>query len=151
MEKVLSFIELAKENGGNVECGGERVILDGDLKDGYFVPPTIITGLSNEDEVCQNEIFGPVVTVVPFDTEEEVLEYANDVRYGLSATVWTENIHTANRVAGALDAGTVWINTWMMRDLRVPFGGVKASGIGREGGDYSIDFYTELKTVCMAL
>lgn len=152
MEKVLSFIQLAKESGGNILCGGSRISPSSDrCAGGYFFQPTIITGLSNKSRVCQEEIFGPVVTVVKFSTEEEVIEMANDVMYGLSASVWTTDIGRAQRTALALKVGTVWINCWLNRDLRVPFGGQKMSGIGREGGKFSWEFFTERKTVCIKL
>jgi len=146
MEKVLSYIKIAREEGATVH-GGNRVIIEGRCKDGYFVEPTVITDISQKSRCVQEEIFGPVVCVVPFTTEEEAIELANDVEYGLSSTVWTSNLHIANRVSLQLKAGTVWVNCWLNRDLRVPFGGMKMSGIGREGGKYSIDFFTEKKTI----
>ena len=149
MEKILSFIELAKHEGGQILCGGERVILNGDLKDGWYVAPTIIEGLDQECRVNQEEIFGPVVSIMPFETEEEAIKLANGTDYGLSATIWTENISKSQRVARALDAGVVWVNTWLTRDLRTAFGGVKNSGMGREGGVYALDFFTEPKNICI--
>eukprot|EP01126_Amoeba_proteus_P001396 TRINITY_DN1039_c0_g1_i4.p1 TRINITY_DN1039_c0_g1~~TRINITY_DN1039_c0_g1_i4.p1 ORF type:complete len:306 (-),score=62.18 TRINITY_DN1039_c0_g1_i4:309-1226(-) len=149
MEKVLYYIELAKKEGGVIHCGGERISLPGRCQDGYFVAPTIISGLNHSSKCVQEEIFGPVVVVTKFITEEEVIEKANDTEYGLSATVWTENISRAQRTASALQVGTVWINCWMNRDLRVPFGGMKMSGMGREGGRHSLEFFTETKTVCI--
>eukprot|EP01095_Lingulamoeba_sp_RSL-Kostka_P005291 TRINITY_DN16622_c0_g1_i1.p1 TRINITY_DN16622_c0_g1~~TRINITY_DN16622_c0_g1_i1.p1 ORF type:complete len:504 (-),score=221.28 TRINITY_DN16622_c0_g1_i1:23-1534(-) len=151
MEKVLSYIELAKEEGGEIILGGQRKEdLEGDFKNGYFVNPTIIIGLHPiSSRVQQEEIFGPVVTVYPFKTEEEVLCYVNSVEYGLSSSVWTQNLERGHRISLAIHAGTVWVNCWLLRDLRVPFGGVKHSGIGREGGKYSLDFFTEQKTICM--
>jgi aminomuconate-semialdehyde/2-hydroxymuconate-6-semialdehyde dehydrogenase len=113
------------------------------------VPPTIVTGLSPTCRVNQEEIFGPVATVWPFRTEAEAIEYANCTPYGLSASVWTKDVSRAHRVADRLQSGTVWINSWLLRDLRVPFGGVKQSGVGREGGDEAIRFFTEAKTVCV--
>ena len=151
MEKVLSYVELAKEEGGTVLVGGKRVILDGEYANGYYLEPTIIEGLPFNCRTNQEEIFGPVVTIMPFDTEEEVLGYANSTKYGLSSTVWTSNLKRAHRMAGNLDSGIVWINTWLLRDLRTPFGGVKQSGVGREGGFEALHFFTEPKNVCIKL
>jgi aminomuconate-semialdehyde/2-hydroxymuconate-6-semialdehyde dehydrogenase len=147
MEKILSYVQLAKEEGGTVLCGGERVILEGEYKDGYYLKPTIIEGLAFDCRVNQEEIFGPVVTITPFDTEEEVLMMANSTQYGLAATVWTTNLKKAHRVADNLHSGIVWLNSWLVRDLRTPFGGVKASGVGREGGFEALRFFTEAKNV----
>jgi len=147
MEKVLSYVELAKEEGGTVLTGGHRVILDGDLKDGYYLAPTVIEGLAYDCRTNQEEIFGPVVTITPFDTEEEVLMMANSTQYGLSATIWTSNLQRAHRVAQEVQSGIVWVNSWLVRDLRTPFGGVKASGVGREGGLEALRFFTEPKNV----
>src|SRR5437764_11092515 len=146
LEKVLGYIELAKEEGGTVAAGGHR--LD---RPGYFVEPTIITGLGCDCRVLQEEIFGPVVTITPFDTEDDATAFANSTRYGLSATVWTRDLSRAHRVAASLDAGTIWINCWLLRDLRVPFGGMKESGVGREGGFESLNFFTEAKNVCVKI
>lgn len=149
MAKVRYYIQKAMEDGGKIEVGGLEAPegLDEKHKEGYFVRPTVITGLSHKSCVLKDEIFGPVVTVMPFDTEEEAIELANDVQYGLAATLWTSKSSRAHRVAQQIDAGTVWVNTWLLRDLRVPFGGMKASGVGREGGEHSIDVYTERKTI----
>ncbi len=151
MEKVLSYVELAKEEGGTVLVGGKRVILDGEYANGYYLEPTIIEGLPYNCRTNQEEIFGPVVTLMPFDTEKEVLGYANSTKYGLSSTVWTSNLKRAHRMAGNLDSGIVWVNTWLLRDLRTPFGGVKQSGVGREGGFEALHFFTEPKNVCIKL
>ncbi len=151
MEKVLSYVELAKEEGGTVLVGGKRVILDGEYANGYYLEPTIIEGLPFNCRTNQEEIFGPVVTIMPFDTEEEVLDYANSTKYGLSSTVWTTNLKRAHRMAANLDSGIVWVNTWLLRDLRTPFGGVKQSGVGREGGFEALHFFTEPKNVCIKL
>jgi len=151
MQKILSYIELAVEEGGNVLAGGKRVELDGRCSGGYFVEPTIIEDLTCGCRTNQEEIFGPVVTIMPFDTEDEVLGYANSVKYGLSATVWTENLSRAHRVAAKLESGIVWVNCWLLRDLRTPFGGVKDSGIGREGGFEALKFFTEEKNVCIKM
>jgi aminomuconate-semialdehyde/2-hydroxymuconate-6-semialdehyde dehydrogenase len=151
MEKVLSYIELAHQEGGKILCGGNRVRLEGRCSGGYFIQPTIIENLTFGCRTNQEEIFGPVVTIMPFDTEEEVLEYANSVKYGLSATVWTENLSRAHRVAARLESGIVWVNCWLLRDLRTPFGGMKDSGMGREGGFEALKFFTEEKNVCVKL
>jgi len=147
MEKVLSYVELAKQEGGKVLTGGERVILDAPYNEGYYLRPTVIEGLKYDCRTNQEEIFGPVVTITPFDSEEEVLMMANSTKYGLSATLWTSNLKRAHRMANQLDAGIVWINEWLVRDLRTPFGGVKASGVGREGGWEALRFFTEAKNV----
>ncbi len=146
-EKILSYIEIAKEEGGNILCGGNSVKVD--ELNGWFIEPTVIENLPYDCRTNQEEIFGPVVTIQPFETEEEVLKYANSVRYGLSSTVWTENLSVAHRVAAQVEAGIVWINCWLLRDLRTPFGGVKDSGIGREGGFEALRFFTEEKNVCI--
>ncbi len=146
-KKILSFIAQAVCEGGRVMCGEDGT--SHDLEGGYFVRPTIITQASPSSQIMQEEVFGPVVTVTPFDTEEEVIEMANSVRYGLSASVWTENLSCGHRMAHHLKVGTVWINGWMIRDLRVPFGGMKSSGLGREGGLHTLDFFTEKKNVCI--
>lgn len=151
MNKVLSYIELAKEEGGTILFGGERVVLEGDFQSGYYIQPTIIEGLSYDCRTNQEEIFGPVVTLTPFDSEEEVLIMANTSQYGLSSTIWTTDLNRANRVAKQIQAGIVWVNTWLFRDLRTPFGGVKNSGVGREGGWAALDFFTEKKNVCIKL
>lgn len=151
MEKILSYVELAKEEGGTVLCGGKRVEVGGEFSEGYYLEPTIIEGLSYNCRTNQEEIFGPVVTIMPFDTEEEVLMYANSTIYGLASTVWTENLTRAHRVAADIHSGIVWVNCWLLRDLRTPFGGVKSSGVGREGGFEAIEFFTEPKNVCIKL
>lgn len=146
LRKVTGYLDLAREEGGTIVCGGSR--LDGP---GYFLEPAVITGLTCECRVLQEEIFGPVVTVTPFDSEEEAVSFANSTKYGLSASVWTRDLKRAHRVAAAIDAGTVWVNCWLLRDLRVPFGGMKESGVGREGGFESLSFFTEAKNVCVKL
>ena len=151
MEKVLSYVSLAKEEGGTVLTGGHQVHLEGELKNGYYIAPTIIEGLTFDCRTNQEEIFGPVVTIMPFDTEEEVLMMANSTKYGLAATVWTENLTRAHNVAANLHTGIVWVNCWLLRDLRTPFGGVKNSGVGREGGFNAFEFFTEPKNVCIKL
>lgn len=146
MEKVLSYVELAKEEGGTVLTGGRREVVEG-YEDGYYLRPTVIEGLTFDCRTNQEEIFGPVVTITPFDTEEEVLMMANSTQYGLSATLWTSDLKRAHRMADQIHAGIVWINAWLVRDLRTPFGGVKASGVGREGGWEALRFFTEPKNV----
>ncbi len=147
-EKVKSYIALAKEEGGTILCGGDSPTdLPGKFKNGFFLKPTVITGLQENTRCVQEEIFGPVVSIASFKSEDEAIEKANGVRYGLSATIHTQDLVKAKRVAAHLDVGTVWVNDWLLRDLRVPFGGMKHSGIGREGGQYSIEFFTEATTV----
>ena len=149
LEKVLSYVQHAKDNEGyTLLYGGERVIVPGSEK-GYYMQPTIIEVTDNQCKLNQEEIFGPVVTLMPFDTEEEVIGLANDVKYGLSSTVWTTNIDCAMRVSKKLETGIVWVNTFLNRDLRTPFGGVKSSGLGREGGLEALRFFTEPKNVCI--
>ncbi len=149
-EKILSYIKLAQEEGGTVLCGGKAVSdLPERCKNGYFIEPTVIEGLPHHCRTQQEEIFGPVVTLTPFDTEEEVLEMANSVKYGLASSIWTTNLKRAHRVAEKIEAGIVWVNCWLLRDLRTPFGGVKASGVGREGGWEAMRFFTEAKNVCI--
>jgi aminomuconate-semialdehyde/2-hydroxymuconate-6-semialdehyde dehydrogenase len=150
-EKILSYIELAKQEGGTVLCGGHAIKPEGELSEGYYMAPTVIEGLSHTCRTNQEEIFGPVVTIMPFDTEEEALTMANSTRYGLASVVWTENLTRAHRLASNIHAGIVWINCWLLRDLRTPFGGVKDSGVGREGGFEALDFFTEPKNVCVKL
>jgi len=151
MNKILSYIELAQEEGGQVLAGGNRVHLLGENKNGWFIEPTIISGLNNQCRTNQEEIFGPVVTIQAFDSEEEALEMANGTEYGLSSTIWTSNLKRAHRMAQQLHAGIVWVNCWLVRDLRTPFGGVKNSGVGREGGFEALRFFTEPKNVCIHL
>ena len=151
MNNILNRIEQAKKEGGTVLCGGERVILEGDLETGFYIAPTIIEGLDYMCQTNQEEIFGPVVTITPFDSEQEVLEMANSTKYGLAGSVFTQDISKGHRVAGAIESGVVWINTWLLRDLRIPFGGMKNSGVGREGGFKSLQFFTEEKNVCLKL
>jgi aminomuconate-semialdehyde/2-hydroxymuconate-6-semialdehyde dehydrogenase len=150
-EKILSYIELAKSEGGKILCGGSALKFDGDLNEGYYLSPTIIEGLSYDCRTNQEEIFGPVVTITPFDNEEEVLMMANSTNYGLASVIWTQHLTRAHKMANNLHSGIVWINCWLLRDLRTPFGGVKASGVGREGGFEALDFFTEPKNVCVKL
>ena len=151
-DRVLSYIQLAKEEGGRVLCGGGPPAAAGlgeRCKNGAFLEPTVIVDLDINCRVNQEEIFGPVVTITPFRTEEEVVRYANASSFGLSASLWTRDLERAHRVAERLECGTVWVNCWLLRDLRTPFGGVKQSGVGREGGDEALRFFTEPKTVCI--
>ncbi len=150
-EKILSYIALAQQEGGTVLTGGHKVELDGEHSQGYYIAPTVIEGLAYDCRTNQEEIFGPVVTLTPFDTEEEALAMANSTPYGLASIVWTEQLTRAHRLANQIHAGIVWINCWLLRDLRTPFGGVKASGVGREGGFEALDFFTEPKNVCIKL
>jgi aminomuconate-semialdehyde/2-hydroxymuconate-6-semialdehyde dehydrogenase len=147
LEKVLSYVELAKQEGGEVLTGGTRVHLEAPYNEGYYMRPTVIEGLSYDCRTNQEEIFGPVVTITPFDTEEEVLMMANSTEYGLQTTLWTSDLKRAHRIADEAQSGIVWINSWMVRDLRTPFGGMKASGVGREGGLEALRFFTEPKNV----
>jgi aminomuconate-semialdehyde/2-hydroxymuconate-6-semialdehyde dehydrogenase len=151
-EKILRYIALAKEEGGTILTGGgPPASLPERCRGGFFVAPTVITGLGPSCQVNQDEIFGPVVTVQSFKTEDEMIQLANDSRYGLAASLWTGNLTRAHRVAEQVACGTIWVNTWLFRDLRVPFGGMKQSGVGREGGDEAIRFFTEPKNICIAL
>lgn len=163
-EKVLSYIDLAQKEGGKILCGGKAVDLSNEIYEintqtgirsqklcGWFIEPTIIENLPFDCRTNQEEIFGAVVTIQPFDSEKEVLEYANSVEYGLSATVWTENLSRAHRMAQQIESGIVWINCWLLRDLRTPFGGMKNSGVGREGGFEALRFFTEEKNICIKI
>ena len=150
-DKVLEFYDIAKKEGANVILGGGAPKMEGNLKEGFWVEPTIWTGLPETATVVKEEVFGPCCHIAPFDTEEEVIKMANDTKYGLASTVFTENLDKAHRVASKIDSGIVWVNSWFLRDLRTPFGGMKGSGIGREGGHHSLEFYTELKNICIKM
>ncbi|MEL6344624.1 MAG: aldehyde dehydrogenase [Myxococcota bacterium] len=150
-DKVESYIALAKKEGGRILTGGERPALAAPFDQGAFLQPTVVADLPPDSQTATEEIFGPVVTIHPFDTDEEAVAIANGVRYGLAASVWTQDLPRAHGVAAALDTGMVWVNTWLQRDLRVPFGGMKDSGVGREGGKYSLDFFSESRNVCVRM
>ena len=150
-EKILRCIETAKQEGGKILCGGNAVKVEGRCANGYFIEPTIIEGLDQNCQTNQEEIFGPVVTIQSFKTEEEALQLANATQYGLAASIWTKDISRANRVAAKVESGIIWINCWLLRDLRTPFGGLKNSGVGREGGWEALRFFTEAKNVCIQL
>ena len=150
-EKILSYTELAEKEGGKILCGGKQFRPEGRCKDGWFIEPSIIEGLEYDCRTNQEEIFGPVVTITPFETEEEVMVMANSTQYGLASIIWTENLTRAHRLAAKIKTGIVWINCWMERDLRTPFGGMKNSGVGREGGIEALRFFTEPKNVCIKI
>lgn len=149
--KILSYIALAKEEGGKILCGGHAVRMEGDRAGGWYIAPTVIENLSPECRTNQEEIFGPVVSIQPFDTEEEAVTLANNTDYGLAAVIWTNHLRRAHRLGEQLQSGIVWINCWLERDLRTPFGGVKNSGVGREGGWEAMRFFTEAKNICVKL
>jgi len=148
LETVKQYIEISKQDKGTLLYGGNKVFVKGYEK-GYYLEPTIIEVTNNECRINQEEIFGPVVTIMSFKNEAEALKLANNVKYGLSATLWTNNLKRSLRLSHQLQTGIVWINTWMLRDLRTPFGGIKASGIGREGGLEALRFFTQAKNVCL--
>jgi len=150
-DKILSYIKRAKKEGGKILCGGQVPIVNKRCEKGFFIEPTVIEGLAFDCTVNREEIFGPVVTITPFETEDEVIQMANDTEYGLACTIWTENLTRAHRSAARIESGIVWVNCWMLRDLRTPFGGMKNSGVGREGGFEALRFFTEAKNVCINL
>src|SRR5438552_9747953 len=151
LDKVLGCLAVAKQEGGRVLCGGGRAKVDGRCANGFFVQPTLIEGLGPACRTNQEEIFGPVATLLPFDSAEEAVQLANSTRYGLAASLWTRDLSRGHRVSAQLHSGIVWVNCWMFRDLRTPFGGVKESGVGREGGMDALRFFTEPKNVCVKL
>lgn len=151
MNKILSYIELAKQEDGTVLCGGKRVVVEGRCAGGFFVEPTVIAGLGPDCRTNREEIFGPVVTIQSFRDEEHALQLANATEYGLAASLWTSDVTRAHRFSAQLETGIVWVNTWLLRDLRTPFGGVKHSGVGREGGWEALRFFTEPQNVCIEL
>lgn len=151
LDKVKFYVDLAQKEGGRIALGGMAPESISDrCREGYFFAPTILTDLPVSCRTNREEIFGPVVTITPFDSEDEVIGYANDCDYGLASSVWTQNLSRAHRVAEKIHTGTVWVNCWLVRDLRVPFGGMKQSGVGREGGEEALRFFTEPKNVCIA-
>ncbi|MFF0629111.1 2-hydroxymuconic semialdehyde dehydrogenase [Streptomyces sp. NPDC004296] len=150
-DKVLSYFRLAVEEGATVVAGGSAPVF-GDRRDrGFYAEPTVLTGLPPTARAVREEVFGPVCHIAPFDTEEEAVRLANDSPYGLAATVWTRDLSRAHRVAPRIEAGIVWVNCWNLRDLRTPFGGRKASGIGREGGEHSLEFFSEPTNICVRI
>ena len=148
LEKICNYVELAKKEDGKILLGGNTIKIPGRCQDGWFYEPTIIEGLDNNSRVNQEEIFGPVVTIQSFNSEKQAIENANGTDYGLSAMVWTGDKKKGNRIISQIDAGIIWLNCWMVRDLRTPFGGMKKSGLGREGGDEVLQFFTEQKNIC---
>jgi aminomuconate-semialdehyde/2-hydroxymuconate-6-semialdehyde dehydrogenase len=151
LDKIKFYVDLSQKEGGKIALGGSAPEPPNErCGEGYFFPPTVITDLPVSCRTNREEIFGPVVTITPFDNEEEVIDYANDCDYGLASSVWTQNLNRAHRVAERINTGTVWVNCWLLRDLRVPFGGMKQSGVGREGGEEALRFFTEPKNVCIA-
>ncbi|MBI4376783.1 MAG: aldehyde dehydrogenase [Elusimicrobia bacterium] len=151
LEKIESYVRLARQAGGRVLCGGRRAAVNGRCRGGWFYEPTLIEGLGPEHQINQDEIFGPVATLIPFRDEAELVDWANRTRYGLAAVLWTKDIGRAHRIAAKLQSGIIWINCWMLRDLRTPFGGMKESGLGREGGLEALRFFSETKNVCVKL
>jgi aminomuconate-semialdehyde/2-hydroxymuconate-6-semialdehyde dehydrogenase len=150
-EKILSYIELAKQEGGKILCGGKGIKMNGEFADGWYIEPTVIEGLPQDCRTNKEEIFGPVVTIMPFETEAEAIELANGTEYGLTSMLWTENLTRTHKMAEQFRSGIVWVNCWLLRDLRTPFGGMKNSGVGREGGWEALRFFTEPKNVCVKL
>ncbi|QOJ14596.1 MAG: aldehyde dehydrogenase [Planctomycetia bacterium] len=149
LDKVKRYVALARAEGGRIICGDDPIVLPERCRNGWFHPPTVIVGLDPHCGVNQEEIFGPVVTLSPFSNDAEAVSLANSTIYGLSASLWTRDLNRALRVSEQLDVGTVWVNCWLLRDLRVPFGGTKQSGLGREGGEEALHFFTEPKNVCV--
>src|SRR5262249_7012995 len=151
LDKIKFYVDLAQKEGGKIALGGNSLKAPNErTREGYFFSPTGIVDLPVACGTNTEEIFGAVVTITPFDSEDEVIRYANDVEYGLSSSVWTQNLSRAHRIAEQIHTGTVWVNCWLVRDLRVPFGGMKASGVGREGGEEALRFFTEPKNICIA-
>lgn len=151
LEKIESFVELGLSEGGTLLTGGHRSKVSGRCEGGFFFEPTVLEGLGQHCQINQQEIFGPVVTLIPFSTEEDLIAMANDTQFGLAANIWTNNITRAHNIAHQLKSGIVWINCWLLRDLRTPFGGMKASGVGREGGNEALRFFTEPQNICVKL
>ena len=149
LSKILNFVELAKNSNANILCGGYQITLEGELENGFYMAPTIIENLAIDHACNQQEIFGPVITLTPFDDVQEAITLANNSDYGLATTIWTQDINKAHHVAAQVNTGIVWVNCWLHRDLRTPFGGMKNSGLGREGGNEAMRFFTEAKNVCI--
>jgi aminomuconate-semialdehyde/2-hydroxymuconate-6-semialdehyde dehydrogenase len=147
----MAYYDLARDEGAEVMAGGGIAEIGGLNAGGWYVRPTVWTGLAQSSRCMQEEVFGPVCNIIPFDTEEEAVLLVNDSKYGLACAMWTSNLTRAHRLAGKIEVGLVWLNTWFLRDLRTPFGGAKLSGLGREGGRHSLDFYSELRNVCIKL
>ena len=150
-DKIMRCIDTARQEGGKILCGGRKVQLSGRCANGYFIEPTVIEGLGPASQTNQEEIFGPVVTLQSFKTEDEAVRLANATSYGLAATIWSQDISRANRIAARVESGIIWVNCWLLRDLRTPFGGMKNSGVGKEGGWEALRFFTDSKNVCIEL
>ena len=148
LDKISKYVEYAKKDGGVILAGGEIVKIDGECSNGWFYKPTVIEGLPQESRVNQDEIFGPVVTITKFYEDDDVIQMANNTQYGLASILWTKDINKAHKLAELVESGLVWVNCWLERDLRTPFGGIKKSGFGKEGGKYALDFFTETKNIC---
>ena len=148
-DKVESYIHLAQREGGKILCGGEAPTLESPFDKGAFLEPTVVTGLSHLSRTATEEIFGPVVTLHPFKSDENAIEMANCTDYGLAGSVWSGNTDRGTKIAEKIETGMVWVNTWLHRDLRVPFGGIKDSGVGREGGRWSLSFFSEAINICV--
>lgn len=149
LEKIMGYIETAKKQGGHIETGGKHFKIAGRCQNGFFIEPTVITNLDNNNCLNQEEIFGPVCTIQPFDNDQQALDFANDSQYGLACSIWSQNINRCHQLARDINCGIIWINCWLKRDLRTPFGGMKSSGLGREGGLEAMRFFTECKNVCI--
>ena len=148
LDKISQYVDYAIEDGGDIITGGEIPKLEQENASGWYYKPTVIEGLSQNSRLNQNEIFGPVVTLSKFNNQQEAIEMANNTTYGLASIIWTEDINRAHKLAEVLESGLVWVNCWLERDLRTPFGGIKNSGFGKEGGKYALDFFTEPKNIC---
>ena len=149
LDKIKNYIEISKKEECNILIGGKVPCVNGECSKGWYFEPTLIENFNDSSKVNQDEIFGPVVTLNSFDNEEDALSKANNSEYGLASIIWTENLDRAKKIANSIESGIVWINCWLERDLRTPFGGIKKSGLGKEGGEYALDFFTENKNVCV--